>query len=82
MHKVFSRVGGALGLMLFGINSSHAMDSYRYLHVTIETPWLIFIFLLMAIFVPFVLMASLVWRYAERKPDPEKEQQIAEDGKR
>jgi len=42
-------------------------DSYRFLHVTIDTPWSIFVFLLLTIFAPFVLMAVLVWRYAERK---------------
>lgn len=50
---------------------SYALDSYRFLHVTIETPWLIFIFLLGAIFAPFVLMAVLVWRYTERRPEGE-----------
>jgi len=43
------------------------MDSYRFLHVTIDTPWSIFVFLLLTIFAPFVLMAVLAWRYAERK---------------
>jgi hypothetical protein len=40
----------------------HAIDSYRYLHVSIETPWMIFIFLLVAIFIPFILMLVLMWR--------------------
>ena len=39
-----------------------AIDSYRYLHVSIETPWMIFIFLLVAIFIPFILMLVLMWR--------------------
>jgi hypothetical protein len=51
------------------------MDSYRYLHVSIETPWLIFIFLMIAIFAPFILMATLAWRYAERKLEKENEQE-------
>ena len=44
-----------------------AFDSYRYLHVTIDTPWSIFLFLLIGIFAPFVLMGVLVWRYSDRK---------------
>ena len=60
------------GLALSWTDSSYALDSYRFLHVTIDTPWAIFIFLLLTIFAPFVLMAVLVWRYVERKVDPEK----------
>ena len=69
------------GLALSWIDSSYALDSYRFLHVTIETPWAIFIFLLFTIFVPFILMAVLVWRYVERRADPEKKQAIHAEGK-
>jgi len=49
-------------------SSAHAqVDSYRYLHVTIETPWYIFLFLMMGVFAPFVLMAVLAWKNAIRK---------------
>jgi uncharacterized membrane protein YadS len=62
-------------LMLLGSvgNSSAqaAVDSYRFAHVTIATPWYIFIFLLMGVFAPFVLMAVLAWRNAVRKSDRE-----------
>jgi hypothetical protein len=51
-----------------------AVDSYRFVHVTIATPWYIFIFLLMGVFVPFVLMAVLAWRNAARKSDQEAEE--------
>lgn len=44
-----------------------AVDSYRFLHVTIETPWYIFIFLLGGVFAPFILMTVLVWKNAIRK---------------
>lgn len=58
-------------LMTFGlIEASFAqasVDSYRFAHVTISTPWYIFIFLLMGIFAPFILMAILAWRNATRK---------------
>ena len=42
-------------------------DSYRYMHVSIDTPWLIFIFLMIAILLPFILMAFLYWKNAMRK---------------
>jgi len=43
-----------------------ALDSYRYLHVTIDTPWFIFLFLLPIVLSPFILMAVLYWRFAGR----------------
>lgn len=43
-----------------------AVDSYRYLHVTIDTPWAIFLFLLPIVLSPFLLMAFLYWRFAGR----------------
>ncbi|OIR11715.1 hypothetical protein GALL_65710 [mine drainage metagenome] len=55
-----------------------AVDSYRFAHVTISTPWYIFIFLLMGIFAPFVLMAVLAWRNAMRKATPDN----AEEGRK
>jgi hypothetical protein len=62
-------------LMLLGSvgasSAQAAVDSYRFVHVTIATPWYIFIFLLMGVFAPFVLMAVLAWRSATRKSDRE-----------
>ena len=46
-----------------------AWDSYRYLHVSIQTPWTIFLFLLVAVLSPFILMVVLVWRFAGRKDE-------------
>ena len=81
MHRILARFGGMFGLIFFWVDSSYALDSYRFLHVTIETPWTIFIFLLFTIFVPFILMAVLVWRYAERRVDPEKKRSIQTESK-
>jgi len=54
-----------------------AVDSYRYFHVTPETPWYIFLFLLPIVVSPFILMAILYWYFAWRKSahrdDQEKE---------
>lgn len=49
-----------------------AADSYRYVHVTIDTPWLIFIFLLFIVLLPFVLMAVLYWYFAYKKSQQKK----------
>lgn len=48
-----------------------ATDSYRFLHVTIETPWAIFLFLLVFIMIPFILMAMLYWYFAFKKDKEE-----------
>lgn len=63
--KVFPVVLG----LLAATSAEAAVDSYRYAHVTIATPWYIFIFLLMGVFIPFILMAVLAWRVAMRKAD-------------
>ena len=67
MTRILKRLGLTTAVALSWINPCLSMDSYRFLHVTIDTPWSIFVFLLLTIFAPFVLMAVLVWRYAERK---------------
>lgn len=57
----------AAGLLLaVWAQGVYALDSYRYLHVTIETPWRIFLFLLVGILVPFIVLAWLYWRHAYR----------------
>ncbi|MBL1277231.1 MAG: hypothetical protein COB30_014200 [Ectothiorhodospiraceae bacterium] len=58
-------------ISLMVTSSAYAVDSYRYAHVTIETPWAIFIFLLLIILVPFVLMAILHWYFAGKDPAAE-----------
>lgn len=55
--------------LIFISFDSYAADSYRYLHVTIDTPWMIFIFLLVIIMIPFILMAVLYWYFAYKKSD-------------
>jgi len=65
-HNWF-RIFLALFSSLVASSAQAQVDSYRFMHVTIETPWYIFIFLLMGVFVPFVLMAVLAWKNAMRK---------------
>jgi uncharacterized membrane protein YadS len=57
----------ALFSLVAASSAQAQVDSYRFMHVTIDTPWYIFIFLLMVVFVPFVLMAVLAWKNAIRK---------------
>jgi hypothetical protein len=56
-------------MLLVTACSAYAVDSYRYAHVTIDTPWTIFIFLMLIILFPFVLMAVLYWYFAVKKDD-------------
>jgi hypothetical protein len=51
-------------LLLAQSQSAHAFDSYRWLTVSINTPWMIFIFLLPLVMVPLILMAIMYWRFA------------------
>lgn len=70
MYKLLIQI--PLFTLLYALMSSvYAVDSYRYAHVTIDTPWAIFIFLLLIILLPFVLMAVLYWYFATKKPDGE-----------
>lgn len=58
-------------LALSGSAPAHAADSYRYLHVTIDTPWTIFLFLFFLIFAPAILAVILYWRHAAKKEQKE-----------
>jgi hypothetical protein len=66
-----------LGFSLSLVKMSYAVDSYRFLHVHIDTLWFIFLFLLGVLFVPFILMAVLTWHYAESKAVQEEQQTIS-----
>lgn len=61
--------------MLLSAPAFSAVDSYRFMHVTISTPWYIFLFLLMGVFAPFVLMVVLAWQNAIRKAGQKQEEQ-------
>jgi len=54
-------------LVFFWSSEAEAVDSYRYLHVTIDTPWMIFIFLFFLVFAPMILAAILTLRNALRR---------------
>lgn len=67
MAKIIQNSVPVLALVWAGSAQAAAVDSYRYLHVTIETPWSIFLLLAPMVLAPMVLMGILVWRYAERR---------------
>ena len=60
--------GILFGVIMFPEVSFAAIDSYRFFHVTIETPYMIFLFLVGFVLAPFFLMAILYWRFAGRNP--------------
>jgi hypothetical protein len=71
------RLALAAVLGLAGTGAQASVNSYRFLHVTIDTPWHIFLFLLMGVFAPFVLMVVLMWRNSIRKRAISKAQDAA-----
>lgn len=75
--KILRHMGMVLGFSLSLVKISYAVDSYRFLHVHIDTLWFIFLFLLGVLFVPFILMAVLTWHYAESKAAQEEQQTIS-----
>jgi hypothetical protein len=65
------RGAAALAPLFYAGAADAAVDSYRYLHVTIETPWIIFLVLAPMVLAPLALMGIMVWRYAERRKEDE-----------
>jgi len=60
-------------LVLMAANDAWAVDSYRFLHVTIDTPWFIFIFLFFLVFSPMILSAIIHWRTALKRDNEDDE---------
>lgn len=58
-------------MVLLQARTSFALDSYRYLHVSLNTIWYIFIGLMIVILFPFLLMAYLAWYYSNKKKETE-----------
>ena len=74
VKQYFSVMAVFVATMLY-TEYGEAADSYRYLHVSIDTPWLIFIFLLAIILFPFVLSAILYWYFTFKKHKEENAKQ-------
>jgi len=67
------------GLLLISVSNAWAVDSYRFLHVTIDTPWFIFIFLFFLVFSPMILSAIIHWRNALKRDDEEDEEESGKE---
>ncbi len=63
-----------LAVLLIQAKASFALDSYRYMHVSLGTIWYIFIGLMIVILFPFVLMAYLAWYYSNKKSAEKREE--------
>ncbi|MDQ6976412.1 MAG: hypothetical protein Q9M22_07605 [Mariprofundaceae bacterium] len=70
-----------LSLLLLWPTQALAIDSYRFLHVTIDTAWIIFVFLFFLVFTPMILMAVLYWKYAFSDQDDENTKKKKKDHK-
>ena len=81
MYKMMSKSLLLLALVWAHAAQAAAVDSYHYLHVTIDTPWAIFLVLVPMVLAPLVLMGVMVWRYAERRKGDEGVEEIAAEGK-
>lgn len=66
MLKTKGLLSGAALMMVFS-DAALALDSYRYLHVTIDTPWFIFLFLVPLVLSPLIIMAILYWYFTIQK---------------
>jgi hypothetical protein len=69
-----------LSLLFFFSANAFAADSYRWLHVTIDTPWAIFLFLLPLVLIPVVLMAVLYWHFAFKSSSPAAQNESVSEG--
>ncbi len=67
------RLVSALLLLTFSCNAQ-AVDSYRYLHVTLDTVFYGFLFLLPLVLVPLALTVWLYWRRARRAQDTDQDE--------
>jgi hypothetical protein len=77
MYKTIAQAAMLL-LAAWTATAQAAVDSYHYLHVTIDTPWTIFLVLVPMVLMPLILMGVMVWRYAERRKGDEGAEGAAE----
>ncbi len=70
-----------MAALLVAGGNAWAVDSYRFLHVTIDTPWFIFIFLFFLVFSPMILSAIIHWRHALKRDDENEESSEKEGDK-
>ncbi len=61
-------------LLLTFVCNAQAVDSYRYLHVTLDTVFYGFLFLLPLVLAPLALTIWLYWRHARRAQDTDQDE--------
>lgn len=59
--------------VLIASQKAMALDSYRYLHVNLESLWVIFLFLLPIVLSPLILLVVLYWRFSLRRQGDEQD---------
>lgn len=74
MNRLIAKIF-VLPLIVLSGAAQAAVDSYHYLHVTIQTPWVIFLILAPMVLAPMVIMAILVWRHGEKRKGEGQEQE-------
>jgi len=82
MRKFLARSGMYIALLFSWIDTCYAVDTYRYVHVSIDSVWTIFLFLLAFVLAPIVLMGALVWYSARRKKNLKKEQSVVAESEK
>ena len=50
------------------------LGEYSYLHVSFSSVWHIFLFILLLVMMPFILMIYHVWRHGPMKGDADRDQ--------
>ncbi len=77
---LFLRCSQLLAALLFAASPAWAVDSYRFLHVTIDTPWFLFVFLFFLVFAPMILSAVIHWRTAVKDDEAEQTDEDTKHG--
>lgn len=76
IRKFYATTGFLVLLVLS--TPTFAFDSYRYFKVTIDGPWMIFLFLLPIVLSPLILMAVLYWHFARVKAKEKQKSVVSE----
>lgn len=67
----------ALAALLVGLphvaEAGGVLGEYSYLHVSFSSVWHIFIFILVLVMMPFILMIYHVWRHGPMKGDADRD---------
>ena len=66
--------------VLIASQRAMAFDSYRYLHVNMESLWIIFLFLLPIVLSPLILLVVLYWRFSFRRQDEKRDAKTSNAG--